>query len=363
MDNPRNGSNIGDPSIKKNNPAMEVRALTEGDFNNSQLDLFRGFVCNPNQLMDLSNTFDLWDSVPRYTVSRQQMDKWRKSGDFPKLLMLSFQHRGMKYKATIQPSWIKVDSDDDILGYYPGANEELVEDALRKIAAEQSNGFFDKPNYRSGVVFTLHMLRKELKKRGHARSYQQIVLSLQILAKSVIEITADNGKKGKKIAVSSYFPGLTAATKDLLENDPEARWAVQFHPLVTQAIDQVTYRQFNYAQMMSYPSQLARWLHKQLSIKFTFASVGSTFEMRYSTIKRDSGFLENYSRTRDGVKVLTEAFQLLKENNVLKLVDYDTKILGPRNQIEDVVYILHPSMDFVRAMKAANKRKLIAEET
>jgi hypothetical protein len=31
--------------------------------------------------------------------------------------------------------------------------------------------------------------------------------------------------------------------------DPTAKWIVQFHPLVTQSIDSLTYRQFNYAQM------------------------------------------------------------------------------------------------------------------
>ena len=65
--------------------------------------------------------------------------------------------------------------------YYASANEELVEDALRKIATEQQSGYFDKRNYRSGVVFTLYALREELRRRGHARSYQEIVLALNIL--------------------------------------------------------------------------------------------------------------------------------------------------------------------------------------
>jgi len=37
-------------------------------------------------------------------------------------------------------------------------------------------------------------------------------------------------------------------------------------------------------------------------------------------------------------------------------------ILAARNKIKDVVYILYPSVDFSQEMKAANKRKLIAEE-
>jgi hypothetical protein len=42
--------------------------------------------------------------------------------------------------------------------------------ALRKLAIEQQAGYFDKPHFRSGVVFSLPALREELKKHGHARS-------------------------------------------------------------------------------------------------------------------------------------------------------------------------------------------------
>ena len=51
------------------------------DFTGNQLDIFRSFLCNREDERErLSNTFDLWDSVPRYAVSRQQMDKVLKMG-------------------------------------------------------------------------------------------------------------------------------------------------------------------------------------------------------------------------------------------------------------------------------------------
>jgi len=51
-----------------------------------QMDLFRCLLCNTDAERDsLSNVFDLWDSIPRYVVSRQQQDKWRKAGTFPLL--------------------------------------------------------------------------------------------------------------------------------------------------------------------------------------------------------------------------------------------------------------------------------------
>jgi hypothetical protein len=327
------------------------------DFSGKQLDLFRSFLCNSKEQRDrLSNTLDLWDSVPRYSVSRQAMDKQRKERGFLDLMEISFQYRGTPLKAIIQPARVAESKDSPTKDYYPSANEELVEDALRKIAAEQNHGYFDKPNFRSGVVFTLYMLREELKRRGHTRSYQQIVLSLNILAGSIIEIRTTKGKNGEGFAKSAYFPFLSAVSKDTLLEDPQAKWIVQFHPLVTQAIDALTYRQFNYAQMMGHSTQLARWLHKQLSLKFTFASMMTSFEIRYSTIKRDSALLSSYKQERQAIAMLDAAFEELKEGGVLMVIN-KTQIRGIRGKLEDVVYTLSASRDFVAQMKASNKRQ------
>lgn len=339
-------------------PAMEttVGPPSDADFNSKQLDLFRMFLCNgEEQRGRLSNTLDLWDSVPRYSVSRQAMDKTRKARGFLDLMEINFQYRGTSLKAIIQPARVSEGKNSPTKDYYPSANEELIEDALRKIAAEQNHGYFDKPNFRSGVVFTLHMLREELKRRGHSRSYQQIVLSLNILAGSIIEIRTVNGKNGEGFAKSAYFPSLSAISRNMLADDPQAKWIVQFHPLVTQAIDALTYRQFNYAQMMGHSSQLARWLHKQLSLKFTFASMITSFEMRYSTIKRDSALLDNYKQQRQAIVMVDAAFEELKTGGVLMLVKKNL-IRGARAKLEDVVYTLTASRDFVAQMKAANKR-------
>ncbi|MFM8332751.1 MAG: replication protein [Candidatus Methylumidiphilus sp.] len=332
------------------------------DFHGLQLDLFRAFLCNgPTERERLSNTFDLWDSVPRYSVSRQAMDKERKVRGFLDLMEINFHYRGTTLQAVIQPARVREKKTGVTKDYYPSANEELIEDALRKIAAEQNNGYFDKNNYRSGVVFTLYQLRDELKKRGHTRSYQQIALSLNILARSTIEIRTLDGKNGEGFTVNPYFTGLSAVSRTKLIDDPDAKWIVQFHPLVTQAIDALTYRQYNYAQMMSHSTQLARWLHKQLSLKFTFASLMTSFDIRYSTIKRDSALLEGYSRSTAAIEALDGAFAELKAGGVLMMFK-KSLITGLRGKIEDVLYTLTASRDFIGQMKAANKRESLAKE-
>ena len=328
-------------------------------YENAQLNLFQRFLANTDdQRESLSNAIDLWDSVPRYSVSRQAMTKTRVQGEFLRKHELTFQHRGKTYTRIVSPARI-TDADRKERDYYPSAAEELVEDALRKIATEQQAGYFDRPNFTSGVVFTLHALRQELKKRGHTRSYYEIVESLTILSQSIVEIIPHGAGESK--IVGPCLPTLAAVSRAQLRSDPKARWIVSFHPLVTGSIDQVTYRQFNYHLMMSHSTQLARWLHKQLVLKFTFAELMKTFDMRYSTIKRDSGLLDEYKRERDGMEKLAEAFAELKQRQVI--LNYECEaVTGPRGKKIDLIFTIYPHYDFVRESKAANRRQNDSEK-
>jgi hypothetical protein len=343
---------------------QRVHQVADEAYQSPQLSLFQNFLANtPSERDRLSNTIALWDSIPRYSVSRNLQNRLRTKHGTLEILKLPFRHNKQDYQATITPARIEMKEGPDkgkTIDFYPSASEELIEDALRKMAAdqEQQQGFFDKKGYRSGVSFSLYQLREELAKRGHARSYREIQLSLEILNKTNIELSSQLGRE-ESVASSNYFPSLVAVRRKDIEADPTARWLVQFHPLVTRSIDEVTYRQFNYHQLMSHRNQLTRWLHKQLVMKFTFASIGKTFKMMYETIRRDSALLSGYKEMRQAVVAVVESFEELKACGVLMEVERNDK-RGPRNKLEDVEFILTPTADFVREVKAANKRRKLA---
>lgn len=358
-------------STKKNTAQTPSTPELSGE---TQLDLFSFFLANNDDGRDqLSNTFDFWDSVPRYSVSRQQMDKIVKAKGHLPLFETTFQYHKTPVTVQIQPVQVKSAKIDKKTGektetinhYYPSANEELVEDALRKIATEQntgqSAGFFDADNKSFGVTFTLHQLRKELKKRGHTRSYQQITLSLEIMANSRIRIEGDISLElsGKKFI--GFFTELSTVSRKELDADPDMKCRVVFNPWINRAIRELHYRQFNYGLMMSHKAQLTRWLHKQLALKYTFASLAHPFKMHYSTIKRDSGLLSGYGRERKAIEAVDDAFQELQDSSLLQSFKKEI-VSGPRGRIEDVIYVLTPTMAFTSAMKAANKRLSINTE-
>jgi hypothetical protein len=334
---------------KKNNNAISPPPSA---FTGTQLSLFQAFLCNTEDERDrLSNTIELWDSIPKYSTTQQAMNRIRTKEGFLPRLEKTFVYKKREYKVRITPAIIDAEGGAE-KAYYPSATEELIEDALRKIAAEQYKGFFDKPEFKSGVVFSLNLLRKELRKRGHTRSYQEIIRSLNILVGSHIEILLPDGKG---FAKTSYLPSLAAVSRSRWNEDPDARWVAHFHPLVTQSIDTLSYRQYNYHLMMSHSTQLARWLHKILSHNYINASFIVPYQVSLSSIRRDSGILE-CKRANDDVRKLESALQELVDHKVLFQFSKEDR-RGARNRILDIEYSLMPHSNFVREVKAANKRQ------
>jgi hypothetical protein len=237
----------------------EVAPVPDDAFANWQLSLFHRFLANTDDEREaLSNAVDLWDSIPRYAISRVKMNAMRTPEGFLHVMEIPFHYRGRRLNVVIYPAQVKT-KDGKRMSYYPSAREELIEHALRRISAEQHAGFFHQPSYRSGARFSLHQLRKELEQQGHSLRYDELIEGLDILSLSSIEIVATNEDGDENFARSTYLAALTGVKRKDYESDREARWVAQFHPLVTQSIDQVTYRQFNYQRLMKCSTQLARW--------------------------------------------------------------------------------------------------------
>jgi hypothetical protein len=160
---------------------------------------------------------------------------------------------------------------------------------------------------------------------------------------------------------SPIFPTLLLASKeDWLENPKKVKCYVQFNPLVTASINQITYRQFDYAKYMEYKHRLSRWLHKRLCHNYIQASLFNTYSIRMTTILRDSGTYISEIPSRN-VRRIDESLNELKDKDIL--MRYEKEILrGKRSSIADVKYDLSPSLHFADEMKKANGRVINLEE-
>lgn len=349
-------------TAKKKPRRRAISALPTDAFANPQLSLFQGFLVNQNDERDaLSNAVDLWDSIPRYAIPRKKEEELRLPGGFLPVRSVDFQYRGKTYTAQIRPARLDVKDKDGrptgaTIEHYPSAREELIEHALRKLATEQFAGFFDRHDYRSGVAFTLYRLRQELASQGHAMTYEGLAEGLEVMHYAFLGvIDADSNLADPSMISQPYLPALGKVNRKGRAADPEAKWFVQFHGLVTDSINQITYRQFNYQRLMKCSTQLARWLVNQLVLKFTQAAVTQCFEMKFSTIKRDSGLLNGYMRQRDALAALDTAWEEVTALGALHLVK-KAEQRGSRAKLEDVSYTLYPSRQFSAEQKAANRR-------
>lgn len=342
---------------KKKPRRKTVKPVPSEAFNNQQLNLFQAFL---GEKGDLSNAVDLWDNTPRFSISRRKQEKLRLAGGFLPISTINFQYRRFPFTAEIRPARFKLYGQDgkptgETIEYYPSAREELIEHALRKLAVEEQTGYFDKPDFRSGCRFSLHQLRTHLIEQGHSLRYDELIEGLEILALSSIEIKGE-GDQEDITGSGNYITLIARVNRKDIKADPDSKWLVQFHPLITDSIQKVTYRQFNYKRLMNCRTQLARWLIGQLVLKYTNAALTNTFDMKYSTIKRDSALLEGYTRGRDAVAALDGAWEEVKGLGVLTSFRKAEQRSG-RAKLEDVIYTLHPSVEFAAEQKAANRRQ------
>jgi hypothetical protein len=314
-----------------------------------QLSLFQTFLdddCDP-----YSNTIEFYDVVPKYFASKQRMAALRKDGIYLPTLTYDFRYNDGWYTVEITPARLK-DKRGVEKEYYPTQREELVEEALKKIACDKLNGVF--LNGEAGVQFTLWELREELRRQGHGMSWPDLMDALQICRKSSITITAKDTPSEVYLS-ASIFPVLSLVSRRDWEADPkQTRCYVQFNPLVTYSLNKVTYRQFNYTTFMGLTRQLSRYLFKRLSHLYTNASWDHPYHILLSTLVRDSQLI-NAKRVRDQVRYVDAVMTEFKEKGILSSFDKDVRFAA-RNAIVDVKYILHPDVIFSREMKKANRR-------
>lgn len=328
------------PAKKKTPPKKVAKS--------KQYDLFTEFFGDAN---DLSNTIELWDAVPKYAVSARRQVSLRDEGQRLPLHEQSFVHAKTPCRLEVQAATIK--TKGGLRDFFPSADEELVEEVLRKIFATQNHGMHSVERNESWVKFTLSMIRSELKARGRERSIGEIKRSIDILSKTVVRVYF--GEDDDAEYTVTILSDVTRVNRAKYLEDPNAMWAARLPLLVSKSVNELTYRQFNYGTFMALDSQLARWLHKRLSHNYVQADHTNSYDVFFSTLQRDSGMLA-HARINTNVKALEKALDELVQAQTLN--DWKKQERrGPKNRIEDILYTLHPSVEFVREMKRANARR------
>ena len=297
-----------------------------------------------------TNQVELYDLAPRcvfYTSEKERV------GPYLKTVERNFTHAGKAYKLVLYPARVRR-ADGAELDVYPSEREQIVEEVLRRLASEANRIWLeddDRQRDRVMMSFTVNEIRTELKRVGHSLNGDQVREALEVLHRSVIEIRQCGVGKDPLLS-SSAFPVMMIADA----RNAGAKTYLQFNPLVAQAIRSLEWRRASYETLMRISDPVARWLYKRLALRVKVTD--TEISMRATAIAQDSG-LVNRSRTRDTLKRVSEAMELLVEANVLDSYSCAVEKEG-RRQV-DVIYdlFLSASMrdELLRADRAAVEAK------
>lgn len=315
----------------------------------TQLELFRLATQEDGKY---SNTIELYDGIPKYFWGKTE----RINGKFLEPLERGFAYRGRDYSVRITPARIK-DKDGVNRDYYPSAREELIEDALRKLACDGRGVFLDD---QAGVIFSLYELQQELKKSGKTYSIVEIKEALLVCKLANLEV---RNADGTEVVLSSLFETVGLKTwEDWKGQGQKTKAFVRFNILVTRSIEAGTFRQLNYETSMSYASVIARQLHKRMSHHFTQAGLTERYTILLSTIIRDFG-LTRCQRIKDNLVQVKAALEEMKKRDAL--VDYKIESIFDterKNKLADAKISITANPSFNRDMRIANARQRSAND-
>lgn len=322
---------------KNNKPAVDKNVNISSS---EQLDLFK--IIDPNRSgKNLSNTIELYDALPKFV--------WDKKTKITTQLQDSIQTkhcvvRGKPIDVRIKPALIEDKSSGKTVLIYPGVREELIEEALRKLAAHGKSKLI---NEKAGVIFTLYELQQELMSMGKSYSITEIKEGINVCKSSVLEIISQKNE----VISSTFFPVVGLVDRDAYLAESDAKCIVQFHPLVNDSIMNYTYRVYDYKKSMEINSNLGRFLFKKMSHYWVQASPTNPYTPSLLSFLNQTsrGASETMS---ENIRAMKNALDSLITNNIIDR--YEENRVKDGRKIIDIHYKIYPHEEFIMQAKRSN---------
>jgi len=253
-----------------------------------------------------------------------------------------------RYRVTVTPARI-TDSQGNEKDMLPGEREQLVEDVIRKLAAERLHlGDQDEVLTR----FSIYGVQKELAKHNHTFSKAEIREAFQVLHLcniSIMKLAPEGEKRPKPVVSAPAFPVLVFRD----ESDVDSSAFVQLNPLLAQAIKALAFEQVNYEWMMQLRNPLPRWVFKWLSLLLAEDEVpAGTMEIRASQVINSFG--NSRSRWREMLSEVEKSVAKLKE--IAAISDYVKADVKEGKKKVDVVFHVRFSERFLADRRYAREQ-------
>lgn len=316
--------------------------------NNAQLELFK---IEENDRTEYSNYIEFYQALPIWTY-----DKKKKYGDPNRPFKTEFVEIGQK-QYTVEVSAGPLKQQDGNAKYlFPGLREELIQDALLKLATTEQVYAQQSDKQEVGSYFSMKLLQRMLKETGHSYDVSELKEGINVLGACSLEVSYKT-EQGKKCIVDSGKGYLFTAvyTRTVMEGNvvKGMECQVRFHPLITKGIRDKTFRQYDYVACMEYSKPLTRWIHKHLTRQYRFAEYkGKPYHIKTSNLIQNSPFKKLKSWSDNARKIEEALFEMIyhKENNSDGILEkYERE-----KDVADPVFKFYASPMLEYMMKRAN---------
>jgi len=319
-------------SEKKDKPDSPGRQVLKPSVNSFQLSLF--YYDTKERY---SNFIELYNEIPKYVYDAPRNQKHLDS------IKRKFVVDGKKYSVVLHPARVVVQEgkgkDRQLVTkeLFIGTREDLVEDAVNKVAIDNKSLFTISSETRAG--FLMEQIYDELKNTGHTYDRNEIKEAFSVLRGASMIIECEDGGRWEY----STYPEL------LLSSGKNQKGFVQMHPLASEALRLGRYRQTDYKFLMSLKGRYTRRIGKLLDSKFLWAEVaGKPFTLHLRNFLEKNGF-KIYGRLSDNAKLFR---QNLKELVGSQLISRYTETPTKKGkQIVDYEFNLFAGARLVHSMK------------
>lgn len=340
--------------VDRQDPQVEPKKEPQS----AQLALFPGwFAGDPNE----SRTLDIYDALPRFVNLGRDLapgdEQPRtfnikvKGSDIQVVLAAADVKRG--------PDWVRI---------FAGPREELVERALRQIAAQNSSKTDLQINADGQrtitVFFSFSELRRILSEYGHSFKLSEISEAMFVLSRTSMHLHSESlgelqGHSGTLISNYTYR---------IRKNDQEGNRSfgrADLHALATRSILTLAWYPINNRRVMSLSSPLARWLSTRLYHNFRQAIkngkiLNQGYHIALRTIIDESG-LTQQQRPAKAARTVVSALEEMRAGKILNQhAPYlrEDKFSKPdargRPQVVNVIWTLFPSNEVAEEIIQGN---------
>lgn len=326
----------------------------------AQLALFPGwFATDPNE----SRTLDIYDALPRFVFNHcrdlaptegkpRSFNVKVKGNDIQVVLAAADVKRG--------PKWVRV---------FSGPREELVERALRQIAAQDASKTelqINADGQRTITVrFSFSEIRRILAEYGHSFKISEINEALDVLSRTSMSLHSESldgfqGHSGTLISNYSYR---------IRKNDQDGSHSygrADLHALATRSILTLAWFPINNRRVMALSSPLARWLSTRMYHNFRQVIkngrvLNQGYHIALSTIIEESALIQQ-ERPAKAARTVVTALEEMRASRILSPHEPCPRAdkLGKapdargRPQIVDVIWTLFPSNEVAEEIIQGN---------